>query len=76
MPLISWRELCHVHPIHPVSVMGEFPPILGLLLPPGAAGLALENGLHHAALRPESLQLVSVDVVFLVGWFWGVWERC
>lgn len=70
MPLISWRELRHVRPLHPLSVVGESLPILGLLLPPGAAGLALENGPHHAALRPESLKLVSVHVFFLVCWFW------
>lgn len=45
----------------------ETPSQGGLLTPPRAAGLALENDFTHAALRPPHLKLAAVDMVFYGG---------
>lgn len=56
----------------PVSVTGRFPPIRGLSRPQGC-GLALKNGLTHAALSIlHDNRRCCIFVAALIGLFGGV----
>lgn len=56
----------------PVSVTGRFPPIRGLSRPQGC-GLALKNGLTHAALRQRFTRQQEM-LCFCCCPCWSVWR--